>query len=407
MIYLDNAATSYPKPPEVIEAVLAALRLAGNPGRSSHASARLAAKNMELARLEIARFLGVEQPQRIVFQPGATQAANLFLQGSLKAGDRVLVSAAEHNAVTRPLSRLAKAGINVEKIPCSTSGVIKLDAAEALLNDGPTAMVICQHGSNVSGAIQPIAELTQLANQSGARIIVDGAQVAGHIPVSLDDLGVDGWFCSGHKGIPGPQGVGILYKRDDFNPAALIAGGTGSGSADWDEDCTLEPECFEVGTPPFALIMGLAAAARCLDDRQVVIESGTTAVFDGDSAAADLACTTNKHERYLTEHLHRGLLDTPGVTVLGPELSSPRLPLVSFVAEQLSPDTIAHHLDVDYGIAVRAGLHCAPNAHEVLGTINTGAVRLSLNDANTIEEIDIALDAINAILKYNSRNSVA
>jgi selenocysteine lyase/cysteine desulfurase len=286
------------------------------------------------------------------------------------------------------LSQLQKQGVIVQKIPCLATGVIELNAAERLVKKEPVALVVCQQGSNVAGCLQPIAELASLAHAAGARMVVDGAQAAGHIPINLEDLGVDAWFCSGHKGLLGPQGIGVLYLKNGFKPAALITGGTGSGSSEWDESCNSEPECFEAGTQPLPLILGLAAALNWLSAKEAAAEASDYTRF----------LTLLKHEQSLTRHLCQGLLDIPGITVLGPDVRTRRLPLVSFVAEQLASDTIAHRLDTEYGIAVRAGLHCAPDAHGSLGTLSTGAVRISLSHANTLDELDLTLAAIAEIV---------
>jgi len=377
MIYLDNAATSWPKPAEVLAAVDAALRAGGSPGRGAHTMALAASKLVTASRQRIASFLGVSDPRNLFFQPGCTQAANLVLAGALKPGDTVFVSAVEHNSVTRPLSRLAKRGVVIHTIPVDDWGMVHVDALEAMIGKTPVTAIVCQQASNVTGVLQPVSDIADLAHEHGARMIVDGAQAAGHIPVNLETLGADAWFCSGHKALLGPQGIGLLYLAPDYDVRELVVGGTGGGGPDELGEERERPSCYEAGTAPVPLIAGLSAGVAVLQAR-------------GDAMRA--------HEAELALRLHTGLLGIPSVQVLGPPPGVPRVPIVAFSSALVRGDRVAAELGSRWNIAVRAGLHCAPSAHTAVGTQDEGAVRFGLAASNTCEEVDIALEAVATVI---------
>lgn len=377
MIYLDSAATSWPKPDGVLAAVDSALRAGGSPGRGAHAMALAASRLVTTSRQRIASFLGVNDPRNLFFQPGCTQAANLVLAGALNPGDTVLVAAAEHNSITRPLSRLARQGVSVHTIPVDDWGIVHVDALEAMIAKTPVTAIVCQQASNVTGVLQPVSDIADLAREHGARMIVDGAQAAGHIPVNLGTLGADAWFCSGHKALLGPQGVGLLYLAPDYDVRELVVGGTGSGGPDELTDERERPSCHEAGTAPVPAIAGLAAGVAVLQAQ-------------GEAMRA--------HEAELALRLHEGLLAIPSVHVLGPPPGVPRVPIVAFSSTLVRSDRVAAELGSRWNIAVRAGLHCAPSAHAAVGTRDDGAVRFGLAASNTIEEVDIALEAVAAII---------
>lgn len=372
-IYLDHAATSWPKPAVVTDAVCEALtRYGGNPGRGSYPLALETARAIERARADVASLLGAADPSSVSFQPSATQALNLLLRGLLSPGDRVVVSGGEHNAVRRPLNYLAEAGVDVVLVPTDSEGYVDLDQIDEVVSHAPTALVVCQHVSNLTGAIQPIADLADIAHARGAKIVVDGAQAAGHVDVSLDVLGVDAWAASGHKGLLGPAGVGVMYLAAECEPGELVSGG-GVGAADDPHQPTERPGRYEAGTPNTPAILGLGAAAKYLRTHGVDIRG---------------------REAVLTEALHRGALEIPGMAVLGPELGTPRGPLVSLVHERIAPEMLANLLARTDGIASRAGMHCTPWSHRSLGTEETGALRLSVGWSTTSEDIEGALEAL-------------
>lgn len=359
LIYLDEAATSWPKPPEVIEAVAQSLMRAGSPSRSSHTHALEASRALAKARRVCAKYLGVSNPENLVFQPGCTQALNMLIKGIVTPGSRVLISPFEHNSVTRPLYRLkAEKQIELIKIPVNAEGCIKLSALMDLLEDYPGATVICQHASNVSGAIQPVGDIADLVHKYNAKIIVDGAQTAGHIPFDFDMMMVEAWACSGHKGLRGPAGTGIaiMSEQEDFIP--LTEGGTGSGGEEGPDVKDIRPDAYEAGTVNLPGIEGLAQAV-------------------------EIVCPQISERRKVEDEYCRimisGLQEIDGLHIIGPELGAPRMPVVSFIVEGVSSEYIASVLDRNYKVAVRSGLHCAPSAHEAYGSLLTGTVRASFS----------------------------
>ncbi len=377
-IYLDHGATSWPKPPAVIAAVSRALTdLGANPGRSAHAMALEASRAVEAARGRCARLLGVPEARQLLFLPGCTIACNLMLKGYLRPGDRVVVGSMEHNAVVRPLASLAAQGLEVVVVAADDTGLIDPGEVERQVRAAPTRAVICQHASNVTGTIQLIGEMAEITREQGARLLVDGAQAVGHLEVDLASLGVDAYAASGHKGLLGPQGVGVLAVAADLELDVLIEGGTG-GEASAQPDMPRErPDRYEPGTLNTPGILGLGAAAERL--------------------AAD-GVQRRRRADDLLHRLHEGIDALGGFRVLGPPRPQHRLPLLSVVHDWLTADRIAFDLDRSHGIAVRAGLHCAPWAHRTMGTLEGGAVRFSLSADNSDNHIDRALEALRRIV---------
>lgn len=377
-VYFDHGATSWPKPPEVIEAVATTMRLFGaNPGRGAYRMALDASRTVFDARRAVADLFRVPDARDIAFLSGCTEACNLMLKGLLAPGDRVVVSSMEHNAVSRPLRLLEHDGVEVVVVPADEAGVVHTRVVERAVRTGKTRAVVCQHASNVTGSIQPIADLSDIAHEHGALMLVDGAQGGGHLDVDLPALDVDAYAISGHKGMLGPQGVGILYLRPGLEARELTQGGTGGGASEDDQHPRSRPERYEAGTPNTPGIAGVGAAAHLL------IEHG-----------AEL----REHEQRLYRRLKVGLLAIPGVTVYGPGPDEPCAPILSITTATLDPDRLAFLLDRHYGIAVRSGLHCAPWAHRSLGTLETGALRFGVGYGNTDEDIDLALAAVAEVL---------
>lgn len=376
IIYLDHAATSWPKPPEVLEAIVRALGPAGgNPHRGAHRLALEAARLVLESRSTVAAFLGVRDPRDLLFVPGCTFGLNMVLKGLLEPGDRVVVSSVEHNAVVRPLAALEADGVRVVQLPVDEAGRVDLDAAEELVAAAPTRAVVCQHASNVTGAIQPVADLADIAHEHGAVLVVDGAQAVGHLKVDVAALGADAYVASGHKGLLGPQGVGIVYLAPGLEVHELVQGGSGGDSS----AATMppaRPDRYEAGTQPVPAIAGLAAGVRVLG------RSGE-AVFES--------------ERRLIQRLVSGLAEIPGMRVLGPPPGEERAPVASVVHDAVEPDRLAYELDSRYGIAVRAGLHCAPAAHAAMGTAETGAVRFSIGRGVSESDVDAAIAAVREV----------
>lgn len=376
ILYFDHSATSWPKPPGVAEAMQEALLEAGgNPGRGVHSLALAAERAVIRARGDVARLLGVPDARNLVFTPGCTFALNLVLKGTLRRGDRVVVSTLEHNAVARPLHVLAARGVKVARVQADSDGQIDADDVERTVAAAPTRMVICQHASNVTGALQPVADLADIAHEHGAVMVVDGAQAAGHVRLDLATLGVDAYATSGHKGLLGPQGVGVLYLAPGLAPVELVQGG-GGGPSEEPGQPDIRPDRYEAGTGNTPGVAGLGAAARYLLEHGADIE---------------------RRERLLTRRLHEGLLGIPGIRVLGPAIDVPRAPVVSVTHDRIPPDEIAFSLDRRYGIAVRAGLHCSPWTHGITGTLETGAVRFGIGWNLTEDDVDRAVEAVREV----------
>jgi selenocysteine lyase/cysteine desulfurase len=329
------------------------------------------------ARRDCALLLGVPDSRDLVFTSGCTESCNVMLQGLLGPGDRVVVSSMEHNSVSRPLHELAQRGVRVDVVEADASGLIDVDEVDRALRELPTRAVICQHASNVTGTVQPIRHLADVAHAAGALMLVDGAQGAGHLDLDLAALDVDAYAASGHKALLGPQGVGILYLRPGLDARELIQGGTGGGSGEADGQPRTRPERYEAGTPNTPGIAGLGAAARLL------LTHGTP---------------WRAEEQRVFRLLKSGLLAMPGVRVFGPGLDEPSVPVVSITAEALDPDRIASLLDRTDCVAVRSGLHCAPWAHRTIGTLETGAVRLSVGHGTTEADVARALTALSEVL---------
>jgi cysteine desulfurase/selenocysteine lyase len=377
-IYLDHGATSFPKPPEVIEAVVDAMTECGaNPGRGAYAMALSASRLVFESRRACADLLGVPDARDLSFVSGCTEACNIMLKGLIYPGDRVVVSSMEHNAVSRPLHALSLLGVRVDIVQADATGTVDAGDFERAVRAEATRAVVCQHASNVTGAIQPIADLADIAHENGALLLVDGAQAAGHLEVDLAALAVDAYAASGHKALLGPQGVGLLYLRPGLNVVELMQGGTGGGSSDEQSQPQGRPERYEAGTPNTPGIAGLGAAARLLS-------------VHGEEWRAE--------EQRLFRELKEGLIAIPGVTVFGPAPDEPGVPTLSFVSDRLDCDRIAFLLDRTYGIAVRSGLHCAPWAHRTLGTLETGTVRVGVGHGNTAGDIRAASGALRELL---------
>jgi selenocysteine lyase/cysteine desulfurase len=361
-----------------VDAVVAAMKEQGaNPGRGAYAMALAASRVVFESRRACADLLGVADSRDLFFTSGCTESCNLMLYGLIDPGDRVVVSSMEHNAISRPLYELARRGVTVEMVHADATGLIDATDVEAAVRAAPTKAVVCLHASNVTGTIQPIADLADIAHENGALLLVDGAQGGGHIDVDVSALDVDGYAVSGHKGMLGPQGVGVLYLRSGLEARELTQGGTGGGSGEMDAQPKGRPERYEAGTPNTPGIAGLGAGARLL---------------------AAHGTEWRAEEQRVFGLLKRGLLDMPGVAVYGPPVDEPSVPVLCITHESVDPDRIAFLLDRHAGVAVRSGLHCAPWAHRTLGTIESGAVRFSVGHGTTEADVAAALAALAEVL---------
>jgi cysteine desulfurase / selenocysteine lyase len=381
MLYLDHAATSWPKPPEVIRAMGDFCNLAGgNPGRSGHRLSLAASRVVYEAREAVAELFGVPDPLRVIFTANATHAINLALRGLLRTGDRVVTTGIEHNAVMRPLRALEQQGVKVGVIPCEPDGSIDLVRAAAAIVPG-TRMVVVNHASNVAGTILPIVELARLAHDVGAWLLVDAAQTAGVMAIDVTAMGIDLLAFTGHKGLQGPMGTGGLVINNTIDTAAiepLIYGGTGSRSAHetQPEFC---PDKFESGTPNGVGIAGLGAGVRWVQQR------GIAAI--------------REHDQELARALVEGLEAIPGVVLYGPTDPAQRTATVSFTVAGRRVSEVGLRLDDEFDILCRVGLHCAPAAHRTLGTFPEGTARFAAGACTRLDEIRTAIVAVEQIVR--------
>lgn len=374
MIYLDNAATTWPKPKEVAEAVAACIEaVPGTPGRGSHQGARQAARIAFEAREEIAALFDVDDATRIAFCGNATQALNTALFGLLQPGDVVVTSSWEHNAVVRPLHVLEQKGVVIRKIPPTQEGPLDLTALEEAL-PGAKALVLT-HASNVTGAILPLQEAAALAARHGCLVIVDAAQTAGVEEIKAF-WGLHVIAFAGHKGLLGPQGTGGLYVAPQVSVKPLIFGGTGSRSEEREQP-SFYPDCLESGTLNTPGLAGLLAGVR------FVRTTGRERI--------------RYRESELAEKLRTALRKMQGISMKGEKQGQLQTAVLSFTVEGIDSNVAALWLEEKAGIICRAGLHCAPWAHEALGTLETGTIRLSPGYFNTDAEIEAAIKALHQL----------
>ncbi len=373
-LYLDNAATSFPKPEGVYAAVDDAMRRSGaNPGRGSHALARAADEIVLRARANVARLLSAGKDTDTIFTYSCTDGLNLVLKSLAGRGHRAVIGPFEHNAVYRPLYALQTRGLELAVARATPDGRIDLDDFAARCAQGVDFAVVA-HASNVTGARSPVPEIARIVHRCGGILVVDGAQSAGHIPIDLQELGADIFVCPGHKGLLGPMGTGIVIVPRTIPLDPLRAGGTGVHSED--PDMPLEPTCrLEAGTHNLPGIAGLSAGIDWLSEVGV------------ERVAA--------HERACAARLIEGLATIDGVRVLSDAACGTGI--VSFTMDGLTSEEVGNFLDQAYGIYTRSGLHCAPLAHRALGTFPEGTVRASVGWSNSEEDVARLVSAVREI----------
>ncbi len=377
LIYLDNAATSFPKPREVLERMVEIYAEIGvSPGRGSYDLSTEAAAFVAATRDKIARFFGAPDPDRVVFTVNATDALNLAIQGIVTTGDHVISTRLEHNSVLRPLFHLhERDGVEFDLVPFEADGTVDPDRfARALRPE--TKLAIVSHASSVLGTTQPIPEIARRCGGAGVPLLVDAAQSAGHIPFALSDWGVSAVAFTGHKALLGPSGIGGLVLGRDLAVASTRFGGTGIDSHSLRHTQSY-PHRLEAGTLNLLGIIGIALALECL--------------------ATEGMEQTHEREMTLVRRLRDGLVAMPAVTVHSPPPRADDLPVLTCTVDGMDSDDVGAILDADYGIAVRTGLHCAPLVHRDLGTVQTGGVRFSLGATTTQHDIDHAIAAMRAI----------
>jgi len=373
-LYFDNAATSWPKPEQVYSAAERYLRQAcGNPGRSGHTRTLEADRLVYRVREALARFFNVSDPSRIVFTLNVTDALNMAIKGSVAAGDHVLFTAMEHNSVLRPLGGLRRAGlISTTMIPCSAEGYPDLDFLEKSFQPR-TRLLIINHVSNVTGTILPLAEMAALARSRGVLVLVDAAQSAGTVSLDLSAVPVDMVAFAGHKGLLGPPGTGGLYVRPELDLKPWREGGTGSHS-EMDLHPDTMPERLEAGTLNSPGLAGLYEGIKFIE------ETGLD--------------TIREHELALRARLRRKLEEIDGITIYGPAAAERCSSVLSFTLAGVDCGQIGYILESSFGILCRTGLHCAPMAHQAIGTFPQGTVRLSPGYFNSIADVDYLAGAI-------------
>jgi cysteine desulfurase family protein len=379
-IYLDNAATSWPKPEAVYQAVDRYQRENGAPaGRGVYAQAVEVQQAIAAARRAVARLIGADSPQRIVFTSCGTEALNLAIHGVLTRPGHVITSVVEHNSVLRPLRALEEAGrISLTRVPCNDEGIVD-PASIAAAWQPDTSLVALTHASNVTGALQPVAEVGAIARERGALFLVDAAQTLGEIPIDVAQLPVDLLAAPGHKGLLGPLGTGLLYIRAGIEQqlSPLRQGGTGTQSEHDRQPLTL-PDKYEAGNLNVPGILGLHAGIEYLNQQEIL--------------------NLRRRSMELTERLLAGLATIPGVRALGPQSAATRVGIVSVTVAGHDPSELAMLLDMLHGVQTRPGLHCSPLVHRALGTIEQGgALRFSIGCFNTTDDIDQAVRGLREI----------
>lgn len=375
-IYLDNAATSFPKPETVYRAVEHAMRMIGaGPGRGGYRAAMEATRLVFEARETIAAFFGIADSSRIVFTHSATEALNLAVQGLLEPGDHVVTTTMEHNALARPLFLMEKRGVTVTRVECDRAGILSPAALAGAIRP-ETRLIALSHCSNVTGTIQPVGEIGRLARRHGVPLLADAAQSAGELAIDVAELGIDLLAAPGHKGLLGPQGTGFLYVAPGLDLRPLLVGGTGGYSTGAAQPEAM-PERLESGTLNTPGIIGLKAGVEFIRDTGISVVRGVL--------------------ESRVKQLVDGLMSMPEVIVHGPERLEDRGGLVSFSVEGKDPSEIGFRLDQEHEISVRVGLHCAPDAHRTIGTFPAGTVRVSPGFFTSEADVDTFLAALRSI----------
>jgi cysteine desulfurase family protein len=378
VIYLDNAASSWPKPDETWQAMEHFMRSVGaNPGRSGHRLSIEAGRILIEAREAFAELFGIDDPLRIVFTRNATESLNLVIYGILQPGDHCITTSMEHNSVMRPLRALEKKGVELTIIPCSLQGELNPREIEKAIQKN-TRLIVTTHASNIVGTLMPVAEVGEIARAHGIPYCIDAAQTAGAYPIDVDAMKIDLLAFTGHKSLYGPQGTGGLYIREGVEEKLepLMRGGTGSRSES-QEQPDFMPDKYESGTPNTVGIAGLGEGVRF--------------------CRAQGVAHIRAKEEGLTRMLIEGLGSIPGVLVHGCGDATRQVAICSFTIRDQSPSEITMELDEEFGIMSRPGLHCAPAAHQTIGTSPQGTVRLSAGYFTTEEEIAVAIDAVGKI----------
>lgn len=371
MIYFDNAATTLHKPQAVLEAVTASFGKLGNAGRGVNDASLDASRSIYAAREKAAALFHAEEPQRIAFTANVTEALNMAIQGLVSPGGGVVATAADHNSVLRPCYMMRDRGAKFSILPCDAQGRLDYDALDTLIGPG-TQAVVCTQASNVTGNVYDIRRIARAAHRAGAVFILDAAQTAGILPLDVQEMEIDVLCFTGHKGLYGPQGTGGLYVRPGLEIPPLLSGGTGVQSYNIHQPPEM-PTVLEAGTLNGPGIAGLQAGM------EFVIGMTPEALAKKTGA--------------LTEHFTEEVRKIGGITLYG-DFTGPRVGVVSLNVGSYDAGLVSDALYTNWGIATRAGAHCAPLMHEALGTTERGTVRFSFSFFNTEEEVDTAVRAL-------------
>jgi cysteine desulfurase/selenocysteine lyase len=377
-VYLDNSATSWPKPPSVVKAISEYLTEYGaSPGRSGHSFAVKAAREVFETRELLASFFNIPNSERVIFSANATLALNIALKGKLKKGDHVIISHLEHNSVHRPLRFLEHKGIiDLSIIDCDANGNIDLEKFRKSFKTN-TKLVVIIHGSNVSGTILPISKIGEICKEKQVLFMIDASQTAGFVPIDMQKQNIDILAFTGHKKLYGPPGIGGLCIKNNILIDTLIHGGSGSKS-EFDTHPEIYPDRLEAGTLNSVGIIGLKAGLK------YILEKGIENI--------------RKHQTDLINDFITKLKEIDEIILYGPDISDERLPLISLNIKKMIPSEVAEKLDKQFGIMVRSGLHCSPLTHKVIGTFPQGTVRFSFGCFTTDEEIKYSIESLKKII---------
>lgn len=376
MIYFDNAATTFPKPEEVYDAIMTAMRDYGaNPGRSGHKLALKASRGIYETRELIGKLFNVKNPMNIILTFNATESLNIGIKGILKPGDHVITTSMEHNSVLRPIKYMEKFGIKSTIVQGDEKGRIKVSDIEKSIKPN-TKLIVTTHVSNLTGTIMPVEKIGLLAKQKGIIYMVDAAQSAGVYDIDVEKMNIDLLAFPGHKGLFGPQGTGGLFIREGIELESFFQGGTGSASHSLEQP-DIFPDKFESGTSNAPGIIGLGTGIK------YILERGITNI--------------REYEESLTKYFIEEASKIEGIKLYGPLNANEQGGVVALNIKDADSSEVSYILDQEYDIAVRPGLHCAPLAHKTIGTLEQGVVRFSFGIFNTHEEIDICIKALKDI----------
>ncbi len=376
MIYLDNAATTFPKPSSVYKSVMRAMTVYGaNPGRGSHAMAIEGARIIYETRELLAELFNLDDPMRVIFTFNATDSLNIAIKGILNSGDHVVTTEMEHNSVLRPIKKLESSGVENTIVRCASDGTINLVDLESAIKDN-TKLIVTTHVSNLTGTIFPAEEIGKICKKHNILYLLDASQSAGVLPIDIKKYNISFLAMPGHKGLLGPQGTGALLINSDMQIEKLKEGGTGSQSSSL-EHPNFYPDKLEAGTHNLPGIAGLNAGLK------YILNRGIESIYS--------------HEKGLLDIFIAEMRKNPKIKIYGPESIEHRIGVVPININGMDSSEVADILDTEYRIAVRPGLHCAPLAHKAIGTEKLGAVRFGVGPFNKITDIMAAVDALNKI----------